>query len=185
VASTARRIAFRGPLLCCRFLFRTLLSGFTLGAPIDSVGIDQLRLAARDTQSATRDSLRDDLGVQRFTGAELSLELRSQLCLRPLSPVAHLRELARTQPAVREPSLLGVRNFRNALLSVVSRHLRAYFRRAGARRPRRTLTDLGRSLVDALLAQPVERLERIAVSHPRSVAKPRAAQFRSTNHRQY
>jgi hypothetical protein len=169
-------------LLCCRFLFSALLSGFTLGAPIDSVGIDQLRLAARDAQSATRHGLRDDLGVQRFSGAELSLELRSQLCLRTLSPVAHLRELARTQPAVLEPSLLGVRNLRNALFGIVSRDLRARFRRASAGRPRRTLTDLGGSLVDALLAQPVERLERIAVSHSRSVAKPGVVRFRSANH---
>ena len=157
------------------------MSSFTLGAPIDSVGVDQPRFTARDTESAARHGLGNDLGVQRFSGAELTLELHAQLQLGALSPVAHLRELARAQPAPFEPSLLGVRNLCDALLGFVPRDLRERFGRASAGRPSHPLTHLGGSLVDALLAQPLECLERITVPHPRSVAKPRAAQVCSAN----
>jgi hypothetical protein len=174
-------MAFRGPLLDCRFLVGALLSGFTLGSPIDSMGVDQLGLTARDSERASRDGLSCDFGVERFARSELAFGLGPQLGVSTPAPVSHLHQITGAERALFEPRLLCVRKLRDALLSAVSREFGPCFICASTQSARGALTDLGGLPIHALMAEPLQRFERIAVTHPGSVAKPSAFERASTS----
>jgi hypothetical protein len=61
------------------------------------------------------------------------------------------------------------------LLGTSPSQLRARFVSPSASRARAAFAQLDCLAIDALMAQPLERLERVAMPHPGSVAKPAAA----------
>jgi hypothetical protein len=155
------------------------LGSLVLGAPLDAVRIDELGFAAGDTQHTTRHRFSGDFGAQGLARTRLALRLRTELGVRAHAPFSDSRQIARTHGSVVEASLLRARQFVDVLFGTLTGGTRTRF--VGARE-RSALSALGhhQSLaVDTLPAQPLERLEGIAMPHPRSVAKPSALERRS------
>jgi len=151
------------------------LGGFALGAPVDSVRVDQFRVAAGGTERSARDRFGCYFGAQRFTGPELSVGLGLQLGLRAFAPIVDSGEVARPNGALGESNRFGSRELADLLLRAPSRGLCPRFVRASPRRARRSLADLQGFAVDTLMAQPLERLEWIAVPHDGQCSKAQPA----------
>lgn len=149
------------------------------------MSIDDLRFAARCAEVSARLNLSGSLTDVRLTCALLLFGLTSQLRIRSLAPIIHDPQLTRAHQAVTQAGALSTSHDRDSSLGARSLGSSAQLRVRCLRGTGGALGHYRRSLIDALVAQPMQSVEGIAVAHGRSVAKPGRLNARSANRQNY
>ena len=162
-----------GPLLRGRFFFGALAGGVALGAPVSAMRVDDLGLVAGRSERAARGGLVGCLAQAGVARSLLLFGLGLHHRFGALVPVSRGLQIGGAQLALAEPHLLRAGHVDHGLLGGVPRALGPRFFRACTSGTRRAFADDGSLLVDALVAQPVQGIERVAVTHDRESSKGR------------
>jgi hypothetical protein len=163
---------FRG-----RFFIGPFARGIAFGAEGVAVLVEHFGLIARGAERTPLQGLALRSCRSYLTSALLLLGLGSNSGLRTRAPIpAHL-QICCPQLSLVEARSLGVRRLRHLALAVLTLDLAAGLFAARLLGARRALTDDGCLPLDALLSQPMQGFEGIAVSHSGQCSKatgPRA-----------
>ena len=138
-----------------------------------SVSVDHLCFVAGGSQRAPRGRLGNRLRRLLFPRAAFALGLGLELGGSALLPISDDSQIGCAHEPLVQPHLLRSAERQELLLGTASDSLRAVGIAARPSGARGALAEHACLAIDPLLAQPVQGLERVAVTHGPSLAKPR------------
>ena len=161
-----------GPLFRHRVFFGALLCRGALGSKRIPVNVNRLRFAAGRGECAARRGLGGIFCPLNFAREPFAVRFGCELRRRTLAPVTNGLEIERPHQPLIQKGLFRARYLGQVLLGAAPRGRGTLCLAARSGGPLRALPEQGGLTVDAPLPQPMQCLERIAMTHGRSLAKP-------------